>query len=48
MAPLVVGQDKAICETVQGGLLQARFPATLSEEEERILAFQKDYRRHIR
>lgn len=48
MAPLVVGQDKAICETVQGGLQQARFSATLSEEEERILAFQKCYQRYIR
>ncbi|MCE0483097.1 MAG: aromatic ring-hydroxylating dioxygenase subunit alpha [Methylacidiphilales bacterium] len=43
MAPLVIGQDKAICETVQAGLPQAQYSATLSEEEERILAFQKCY-----
>jgi phenylpropionate dioxygenase-like ring-hydroxylating dioxygenase large terminal subunit len=47
MAPLVVGQDKAICETVQAGLAQARFSATLSEEEERILAFQSCYRKFV-
>lgn len=47
MAPLVVGQDKTICESVQNGILQARFSATLSEEEERILAFQNDYKRYL-
>ncbi len=47
MAPLVVGQDKTICEAVQAGLSQARFSATLSEEEARIVAFQKAYRRYL-
>ena len=46
MAPLVVEQDKNVCETVQVGLQQARFSATLSDEEERILAFQKCYKQY--
>jgi phenylpropionate dioxygenase-like ring-hydroxylating dioxygenase large terminal subunit len=47
-APMVVNQDRMICENVQIGIQQADRPALLSEEEERIHAFQSTCERHLR
>ena len=43
-APMIVEQDKKICENVQIGIQQADHLALLSEEEERIYAFHKSYK----
>jgi len=43
LGPTVINEDKAVCETVYQGILEARNPGLLSEEEIRIASFHKHY-----